>query len=52
MKLILYSLKLLTLIKIKKQKEFFDQIETYSIRGDNSEIKYLKHIWIIIVNIG
>ena len=52
-KILIFGLKLLTLIKPNKQKEFFDEIELYCNNGNTEEknlyslyIKYFRKIWL------
>lgn len=52
-KILIFSLKLITLIKSNRQNEFFNQIEKYAINGNDYEkeiyckfIKYYKKVWL------
>ena len=52
-KFVIFTLKLITLIKAEKQRQFFEEVKLYSLKGDKKEkdlsnefIKYFEKNWL------
>ena len=52
-KFVIFTLKLITLIKVEKQRQFFEEVKLYSLKGDKKEkdlfndfLKYFEKNWL------